>query len=234
MRFKIVSLIVLASMFLSVPVSGTAGEEDAQVPFLGVKIDDAESGGAKVTDIQPGSPAEKAGIAIGDVLTRWGGRDMDDSSDFMLNLYSQKPGETVTVTIVTNGTARNIQATLGTSDDEYADVYNNIPLIVELFRIEMMGYAVDELGIITGNLAQPLLEYFEVEQGVLVQYVEEGSNGAKKGFLPGDVIYEINGTPVPHTMQFRTEVDKSKKLIFKLKRKGKDITIDMRKKESKS
>lgn len=232
MRLKRYFLIVLISVLLSLSAFGV-NEEILEVPFLGVKIDDAAEGGVKVTDIQDGSPAHNAGFQIGDIMKRWGDRKMEDSSDFMLNLYSQNPGDKVVILLARGNETRQMSLKLGKSPDEYADVYNNIPMIIELFRIEMMGYAVDEMGIITGNIPPALIEYFEVDHGVLVQYVEPGSRGEKKGFKPGDVIYSINGVDIPHTILFRSEVDKARNLKIKFKRKGTDLTINMRKKEIK-
>ncbi len=227
MRIPMILLTVLIFFTAAVPVFGQ--QDELAVPFLGIKIDEGEEPGVLVTAVQENSPAEDAGFRDGDLLTKWGDRKMFDTSDFMLNLYSQRPGDVVTIRIKRDAQALDLKAKLGESEDEYADVYNNIPLILQLFRIEMMGYAIDELGIMTGNLPQSLMEYFEVEHGILVQTVEEGSNGAKKGFKPGDVIYEMNGKAMRSTLDFRAELNETDKVDIRFKRKGKDMRITMKK-----
>ena len=76
-------------------------------PFLGVQLQDAggfgfgdSSGGGLVAGVVPGSPASKAGLVPGDVITAVGGRLITTSADVLTALLVQKPGTSVQLTWV--------------------------------------------------------------------------------------------------------------------------------------
>jgi S1-C subfamily serine protease len=65
--------------------------------FLGVQVTSGQSGAA-VSGVQRNSPAEKAGLAAGDIITQVDGNDVSSAEDLTQVLSSHKPGETVTIT----------------------------------------------------------------------------------------------------------------------------------------
>ncbi len=69
--------------------------------------------GAYVTSVSAGSPASKAGLQQGDIITKMGDVAIDQSHSYLNTLYTYKPGETVTVTIDRNGQTMQLQVTLG-------------------------------------------------------------------------------------------------------------------------
>jgi serine protease Do len=69
--------------------------------------------GAYVTDVVTGSPAEKAGLQQGDIITSIGGIKIDESHNYVNILYSNKPGDTVPLAIFRNNKKVNLQITLG-------------------------------------------------------------------------------------------------------------------------
>ena len=210
----------------------SAQEKDSKVPFLGIIVKDTDRG-VLIDSVQEDTPAHKAGLLVGDIMIGWNEHTIYDASDFLLNLYTQYPGEKVTITIKRNKKVRQFEIPLGEKNDRYAAIYNEIPLIVNLFRLEIMGYALDEIGIMVGNIPATLNEYFEVpDGGVLVQIVEPESEGGRKGIKNGDVIYSINGKPTPYTVQFRQIIDEEKEFEIKLNRKGKDMTFHLKKMEA--
>src|SRR5438445_9711274 len=92
-------------------------------PFLGVtynQLDEtaaAASGlvvGAAVTAITPGSPADRAGIKVQDVITKVNGQSIDDSHPLTAVLPQYAPGTKVSVTIYRGGKNQTLQVTLGT------------------------------------------------------------------------------------------------------------------------
>ena len=70
-------------------------------PMLGVKVDarNPVDGGAYVVDVEPGSPADKAGIERGDVITRVNDRLVEDSDTLIAATRSKEFGATVTLEV---------------------------------------------------------------------------------------------------------------------------------------
>jgi S1-C subfamily serine protease len=82
--------------------------------FLGVSVSDASSG-ALVEAVQPGSPAETAGIQVGDVITAANGKSIADGAALQQLIRSEKAGAKLTLTISRNGSPTTVTATLGTT-----------------------------------------------------------------------------------------------------------------------
>jgi 2-alkenal reductase len=71
--------------------------------------------GAYVTDVSSNSPASKAGLRQGDIITGIGGTTLDETHSFINTLFSYKPGDQVNVVLMRNGNSQEIQVTLGES-----------------------------------------------------------------------------------------------------------------------
>ena len=84
-------------------------------PFLGVQVGDADGGGALVGDVTAGSPAEKAGIKKGDVITKAGSKTISNGTDLVLAVQSGRAGDQLDLTIGQDGSARQVSVTLGES-----------------------------------------------------------------------------------------------------------------------
>jgi 2-alkenal reductase len=69
--------------------------------------------GAYVTSVSASSPASKAGIQTGDILTSIGGIALDGTHSFINTLFTYKPGDQITVEIMRNGKSQQVQITLG-------------------------------------------------------------------------------------------------------------------------
>lgn len=218
-------------MIIFIWSSLSAHEKDSKVAFLGIIVKDTDRG-VLIESVQEDTPAHKAGLLVGDIMIGWNEHTIYNASDFLLNLYTQHPGEKVTITIKREKKVKQFKITLTEKKDRYAAIYDEVPLILNLFRLEIMGYALEEIGIMVGNIPSTLNEYFEVpDGGVLVQMVEPESEGGRKGIKTGDVIYSINGKPTPYTVQFREIIDNEDEFEIRLKRKGKEMTFHLKKME---
>ncbi len=71
--------------------------------------------GAYVTDVSSNSPASKAGLRQGDIITGIGGTTLDETHSFINTLFSYKPGDQVNVVLMRNGHSLEVQVTLGES-----------------------------------------------------------------------------------------------------------------------
>jgi putative serine protease PepD len=86
--------------------------EKVSHPFLGVKVGDAESGGARLTELTANGPAEKAGLKVDDVITKFGNRAVGDSDDLVSAVQSGTVGQQVSVEYVRNGETKTATVTL--------------------------------------------------------------------------------------------------------------------------
>jgi hypothetical protein len=84
--------------------------------FFGVGLKDAPGGGGEVGVISPGSPAQAAGIRIGDVIVAVGGAPAADSNAVVGALGALAPGEGADLTVVRAGQRLQVHAVLGSQD----------------------------------------------------------------------------------------------------------------------
>ncbi|WP_409184891.1 trypsin-like peptidase domain-containing protein [Amycolatopsis sp. VS8301801F10] len=78
--------------------------------FIGAKVTDAPQGGAQLGDITPGSPAEKAGLKSGDVVTKIDNRVIDSANTLVAAIRTRAPNDQATFTLADG---RTVQVTLG-------------------------------------------------------------------------------------------------------------------------
>ncbi|MEU8297781.1 trypsin-like peptidase domain-containing protein [Micromonospora sp. NPDC048909] len=86
--------------------------EKVSHPSLGVSVNMAEGGGALVAAVTQGSPAEKAGLQRGDVITRFGDKVINDSDDLVGAVQAGKVGDRVEVQYKRNGAESTATVTL--------------------------------------------------------------------------------------------------------------------------
>ncbi len=81
---------------------------------------EAATGGVKLSDTRPGSPAEKAGLKKGDIIVGMAGMKVENLYDMTFVLREHKPGETVEVIVKRGDQTVNLKATLATRSPEAA------------------------------------------------------------------------------------------------------------------
>jgi putative serine protease PepD len=99
------------SQVVSILVKG----EKVTHPYLGVSIGTpANQSGAQVATVRNGSPADKAGLKAGDVITAFGGETITSPDDLTAAVAAKQPGDKVSITYVRNGTTHTTEVTIGT------------------------------------------------------------------------------------------------------------------------
>jgi putative serine protease PepD len=81
--------------------------------YLGVAVTDASGGGALVGSVRSGTPAAKAGLQKGDVITKLGGNAISSAAALESAVSTHRPGNTVTVQVRRNGSTHDVRVTLG-------------------------------------------------------------------------------------------------------------------------
>ncbi|HEY3542644.1 MAG TPA: trypsin-like peptidase domain-containing protein [Gaiellaceae bacterium] len=85
-----------------------------QHAYLGVQIGDTSSDtGAQVAKIVSGSPADKAGLKVGDVVTAIDGKPVTNADDLTALVATYKPGDKASLTVTRNGTSTKLDITFG-------------------------------------------------------------------------------------------------------------------------
>jgi putative serine protease PepD len=82
-------------------------------PFLGVSVVDGQNGGAQVQSVQSGGPADKAGLKVGDVVTKVGNRAISSGDDLVGAIQASTVGSTLNLTIDRNGATQTVSVTVG-------------------------------------------------------------------------------------------------------------------------
>lgn len=175
--------------------------------WLGVQIqrvdrDLAESfgldraAGALVTRVFADSPAEEAGIREGDIITEFGGRAIDLSSDLPHVVGRFKAGTDTEVKVVRTGESLTLPVKVGELEADR---------VAAASAVEMQPKG-NQLGIIVRDLSDSERQSLEAPRGVLVTSVSEGP-GKTANLAPGDVITTVNSQWVDTVTDFETLID---------------------------
>jgi serine protease Do len=171
------------------------GVNQALADSFGLK----EPAGALVSQVEKGSPADKAGIEPGDVIVKVNGKAVQDSSELPAQIADLKPGASASLEIVRKGTTKNVEVTIGTLKDNKVAAKSS-------------GQAEKgRLGVAVRPLAPEEQKQAGVEGGLVVE--EVAGAAARAGIQTGDVILSLNGTPIKDAEQLRELVSKSSKHV---------------------
>jgi Do/DeqQ family serine protease len=147
--------------------------------------------GAIVSNVQPGGPADRAGLRRGDIITAFNGAPVNDNNSLRNAVARTQPGGTATVTVSRDKREQQLRVTLGELPVDSA----------RGAREESEGTREDAGGL--GLSAQPvspaLVQRFKLEgvtQGLVITEVAPAGPAAEAGLQPGDVIEEVNRQPV--------------------------------------
>ncbi len=85
----------------------------ASYPVIGANVDPEFEGGARIREVLPGSPALRAGVKQGDVVTTIDGQLVDSAEALIVAIRAHKPGERVLLNIERDGKTVQVTVTLG-------------------------------------------------------------------------------------------------------------------------
>ncbi len=154
--------------------------------------------GALVGRVEPGSPAEKAGVEAGDIITAFNGQTIEKSGDLPRLVGNTKPGSKSVLTVLRKGQKRDL------------------PVVVAEMEVDQVAKKKDEkqkpeqvanaLGLVVTTLTDAQKQELRLEGGVIVEQVE--GVAARAGLQPGDVIVRLNNTDIRDAKQFNALVAK--------------------------
>jgi serine protease Do len=159
--------------------------------------------GVAIAQVEPNSPAKKAGLQVGDVITAVNGNPADDVNSFRLQVAGFAPNTTINLKVERNGQALTVPVTLAEFNleaENKGDREGNLPGSGE--KGALHGVSVQTL---TPDLRQEL-QTPEGTQGVVITEVDADSAASAAGLQQGDIIVQVNRKPVTTVSEFNSAV----------------------------
>ncbi|MGB8131417.1 MAG: Do family serine endopeptidase [Candidatus Angelobacter sp.] len=155
--------------------------------------------GALISQVDSDSPAAKAGVKVGDVITELNGKKMENSGQLQAAISSQRPGNKVTLTVMRDGKSLNLPVTLEGLNKKSDETASNSG---EAHGKARWGVGLENL---TPDLRQEL-QLPDNVKGVVIGNVVPGSPADNAGISRGDVIMEVNRKPVQNADDVKREL----------------------------
>jgi serine protease Do len=171
--------------------------------------------GVIVNSVRDGSPAKKAGLKPGDILTKFSGKPIEAEEEKDLNQFQRLVagaaiGKPVTLSVLRDGRPLEVSA-----------------IIAKQPKVEAKEEEARDLGINVKEITESLYldNRLETRDGVFVSYVEGGTPAAEADIEPGDVVQELDGKPVHNLADFKKAMafPKSTKRFLVKTQRGKDL-----------
>jgi serine protease Do len=188
-----------------------------------------KAGGALVSSVEKGSPAEKAGIEAGDVILKFDGKIVASSEDLPRLVGSSKPGTKASVQLMRNKATREVTVVVGEMPDEARTTQR------QQRRGQQPGAkppveSVSRLGMTLAEPTAQQREQLNIAGGILVEEVAQGP-AARAGIRKGDVILAINNQDIKSLEQFGQMVgqfEKGRIVALLVRRGGNALYIPLR------
>ena len=173
--------------------------------YLGVHIQDvtpalakqfglSQGGGVLIGDVSADTPAAKAGLKSGDVITELNGQPVSAANQLQVQISQMAPGTTVKMKIFRDGKSQDMNVTLGELPEkaEAAEPGQSAEGALEGVDVQNLSPDVaEQLNLPTGT------------KGVVVTQVDPSSAAASSGLERGMVIQEVNHKPVSNISQYK-------------------------------
>ena len=161
--------------------------------------------GALVRGVESGSPADKAGVEAGDIITRFDGRAIEKASDLPRLVGNTKPGTRSALTVFRRGQTRDLSITIAELEPEQVArrpaARGSAP--------PKAGEAAQALGLTVAELTETQKKELKVRHGVRVEAASDA--GARAGLREGDVILSIGNVEIRNVREFETAVAKTER-----------------------
>jgi serine protease Do len=155
--------------------------------------------GVTVSSVVAGSPADQAGLKVGDTITTVDGHKVTKGAELVAEIASRKPGAKVSVNFLRNGKAQETTVTIADRAKLFAARLGEDREIGDESTTKQ-----SKLGITVRKLTPEMAERLDIHagKGVIVQEVKPGSFAEDINLGRGDVILEVNKQPVNNEEEF--------------------------------
>ncbi len=198
--------------------------------WLGVHIQDvtpelaksfglAESKGVLVAQVDSDGPAAKAGLQSGDIILGYDGKEIKDARDLSLAVAETKVGVPAELKVLRGGNHMTFHVSIGERPDDVAQSGES-PSEAQHGK----------LGITVENITPDVQNEMNLSStsGALVTEVRPGSPADDGGVRPGDIIREINHTPVRNAANLQSAVNNLKRgqtVLLRVERQGQTMFL---------
>jgi serine protease Do len=182
--------------------------------------------GALVSSVEKGSPAEKAGIEVGDVILKFDGKDVNSSEDLPRLVGGTKPKSKASVQLMRNKATRDVTVVVGEMQDEARTAQ----------RPQRRGPGgkppsepVSRFGMTLSEPSAEQRNQLKITGGVLVEDVQ--GPAARAGIRRGDIILAVNNQDVKSLegfVQLMGQVEKGRIVALLVRRGANALYIPFR------
>jgi serine protease Do len=198
----------------SIGIEFNAQENPAIARVYGV------NSGVTISNVVAGSPAEQAGLKVGDNINSVDGRPVKNGDDLVGDIASRKPGAKVTFGVIRNGKKQDITVTVADRAKLFASRLGE-----EEDSSDSSSPKESKLGLSVRAVTSDIADRLDIPagKGIIVQDVKPGSFADDVGLSRGDVILEINKQPVNSEDDF-TKISSTLKsgqdVVFLVRQRG--------------
>lgn len=146
--------------------------------------------GAVITQVEPDSPAAKAGLKVGDVIIAVNGKNVSDAGQLQMEVSEQRPGTTLKLEVARDGKNSTLPVTLeamGSRDGNHESAE--------------AGQAKPRWGLGLSDLTPDARQQIQAPsnvKGAVIERVQPGSPADQAGLQAGDVVVSVNRHPTPN------------------------------------
>jgi serine protease Do len=168
-------------------------------------------GGVLITSVMDGSPADKAGIKTGDVITRYAGVDVRSPRELQMFVERSEAGLAHEMEVIRGGESKML--TFIPELQEGSEVFSD-----GMSSDQVMSGAFGGLGLELQPLDEALAKELglDVAEGVVITQVAPNSSAAQAGMQAGMVIREVNQIPVKSIADVQEAMEKNEKQVLLL------------------
>jgi serine protease Do len=154
--------------------------------------------GVFISNVLPGKAADKAGIKAGDVILEVEGMVVNRPNQLQAKVGTFNPGDEISLLLWRNGRKENFRIVLEGRDDE--EVAARVDRPTEEKKVQSLGINVKDM-------SEEELSLYDLDNGVLIQSIDQNSPAQREGLRRGDVIYEIDGKDVSSVSDLNEYID---------------------------
>ena len=180
----------------------------------------AGAGGVTVSDVTAGSPAERAGIKVGDTIISVDGKPVKNGDDLVSDIASRKPGSKVVLGFVRNGKKQEATVTVADRAKLFAARLGD-----DEENGEEAAPKESKLGLTVRAVTPEMAERLDIPagKGIIAQDIKPSSFADDVGLTRGDVILEINKQPVNSEEDFSrisSSLKSGQDVVFLVRQRG--------------